>query len=273
MFFVVCGRVLLVAISRASKVDLDGQPEFSSGFEIDSTSAMQTADLFSFLDEDENAADQPQPERVAKDVTMEDDESLPPKMRKKKRKAAEAAMAAALGDGRTSGGSLATITQIHDDEMDRDEFFTEPTFKKPRLASPQPVVVDEFQTEAKREVAASAGLTGTVEAGQRLELRHQVRGNLSQVVYMLNRMARSATKWPFLQAILTSPYLNTSLQKSRSECIHLHLIRSSRSPSMPLSEERACLSRPIPAPVKQSWPNTPLLSVYETSNVSFIQVP
>jgi ATP-dependent RNA helicase DOB1 len=47
--------------------------------------------------------------------------------------------------------------------------------KKPRIASPAPVVVDEFETEAKREVEASAGLTGSnVEAGSRLELRHQV---------------------------------------------------------------------------------------------------
>ena len=46
--------------------------------------------------------------------------------------------------------------------------------KKPRLASPKPVVVDEFEREAKREVAASAGLTGSVESGTRLELRHQV---------------------------------------------------------------------------------------------------
>lgn len=47
--------------------------------------------------------------------------------------------------------------------------------KKIRVGSPQPVVVDEFETEAKREVAASAGLTGGgVEAGSRLELKHQV---------------------------------------------------------------------------------------------------
>ena len=48
--------------------------------------------------------------------------------------------------------------------------------KKKRLASPNPVVVvvDEFETEAKREVAAIAGLTGGVEAGSRLELKHQV---------------------------------------------------------------------------------------------------
>ncbi|KAI9570876.1 rRNA-processing arch domain-containing protein [Boletus coccyginus] len=47
--------------------------------------------------------------------------------------------------------------------------------KRLRAASPVPVVVDEFQTEAKREMAASGGLTGPVEEGSRLELRHQVR--------------------------------------------------------------------------------------------------
>ncbi|GJJ07500.1 ATP-dependent RNA helicase mtr4 [Clathrus columnatus] len=47
--------------------------------------------------------------------------------------------------------------------------------KRQRISSSKAIVVDEFEREAKREVAASAGLTGTVEAGQRLELRHQVR--------------------------------------------------------------------------------------------------
>ena len=51
----------------------------------------------------------------------------------------------------------------------------QPPTKRARPAWPAPVVVDEFETEAKREVAASAGLTGSVEAGSRLELRHQVR--------------------------------------------------------------------------------------------------
>jgi ATP-dependent RNA helicase DOB1 len=55
-----------------------------------------------------------------------------------------------------------------------------PPAKRKRLdiasASAPAVVVDEFETEAKREVAASAGLTGATEtAGSRLELRHQVR--------------------------------------------------------------------------------------------------
>ena len=46
--------------------------------------------------------------------------------------------------------------------------------KKQRLSSPKPVVLDDFETEAKREVAASAGLTGAAETGSRLELKHQV---------------------------------------------------------------------------------------------------
>ncbi|KAF8066809.1 rRNA-processing arch domain-containing protein [Lyophyllum atratum] len=47
--------------------------------------------------------------------------------------------------------------------------------KKPRLSSPKPIVLDDFETEAKREIAASAGLTGTADPGTRLELKHQVR--------------------------------------------------------------------------------------------------
>ena len=54
-----------------------------------------------------------------------------------------------------------------------------PPSKRKRLEAPSAsapaVVVDEFETEAKREVAASAGLTGATDAaGSRLELRHQV---------------------------------------------------------------------------------------------------
>jgi ATP-dependent RNA helicase DOB1 len=52
-------------------------------------------------------------------------------------------------------------------------------FEVPSASAPA-VVVDEFETEAKREVAASAGLTGATEiAGSRLELRHQARLQVS----------------------------------------------------------------------------------------------
>lgn len=69
---------------------------------------------------------------------------------------------------------------VQNEDVAMDEQSAEPgpsAYKKPRKFSPQPVVVDEFETEAKREVAASAGLTGAVEVGSRLELRHQVRSD------------------------------------------------------------------------------------------------
>jgi ATP-dependent RNA helicase DOB1 len=55
-----------------------------------------------------------------------------------------------------------------------EENFQASTFKKQRLSSPKPVVLDDFETEAKREVTISAGLTDTAETGSRLELKHQV---------------------------------------------------------------------------------------------------
>ncbi|KAI6026526.1 hypothetical protein PISMIDRAFT_676316 [Pisolithus microcarpus 441] len=64
------------------------------------------------------------------------------------------------------------------DESRRDEGNTanaDRPPKRPRGTSPAPVVVDDFRTEAKREMAASGGLTGPVDASSRLELRHQVR--------------------------------------------------------------------------------------------------
>ncbi|KAJ3510459.1 hypothetical protein NLJ89_g4660 [Agrocybe chaxingu] len=47
--------------------------------------------------------------------------------------------------------------------------------KKPRLSSPKPVVLDDFETEAKREFAVGAGLNESADRASRLELRHQVR--------------------------------------------------------------------------------------------------
>ncbi|KAF5390934.1 hypothetical protein D9757_003924 [Collybiopsis confluens] len=66
-----------------------------------------------------------------------------------------------------------------DDDADIDDKSPPPLKRKIQDtrsgSSDTPVVLDEFETEAKREVAASAGLTGGVEPGSRLELRHQVR--------------------------------------------------------------------------------------------------
>ncbi|KAL1941621.1 hypothetical protein VTO73DRAFT_7060 [Trametes versicolor] len=116
---------------------------------------MDSSDLFSFLDD---SAQQKQPSQDATgDVHMETESQAKSTARKRKaitppqRKESDPI---AEGSSNAAGPS-------------------EP--KKPRLASPKSVVVDEVEIEAKREVAASAGLTGAVDAGSRLELRHQVR--------------------------------------------------------------------------------------------------
>ena len=75
------------------------------------------------------------------------------------------------GPSTTSRSPSPVINGKATNEMSEDG----PPTKKLRVPSPKPMVVDEVEIEAKREVAASAGLTGTAEAGSRLELRHQVR--------------------------------------------------------------------------------------------------
>ncbi|KAJ7594571.1 rRNA-processing arch domain-containing protein [Mycena floridula] len=55
----------------------------------------------------------------------------------------------------------------------------EPSPKRARFDAPtaelNPLLLDDFETEAKREISASAGLTGAAETNSKLELRHQVR--------------------------------------------------------------------------------------------------
>ena len=123
---------------------------------------MDSNDLFSFLtdklavdetdSEEEYEVDEPNVEDA---LVVAGDTSL-------KRKAEE-------------DGAEALTKNEETKQEDGDVESIEPATKKLRVSSPAPVVVDEFETEAKREVAASAGLTGAVEAGSRLELRHQVR--------------------------------------------------------------------------------------------------
>ncbi|KAF8649211.1 hypothetical protein AX16_005938 [Volvariella volvacea WC 439] len=120
---------------------------------------MDTRDLFSFLDEEpqddvevDDAHNEPMEEPLLTGTTL-------------KRKA--------------SSEDVKSPPQTNGEEdsmqIDGERNLGSSTLKKPRLSSPNPVLLDDFETEAKREVAASAGLTGAVEANARLELRHQVR--------------------------------------------------------------------------------------------------
>jgi ATP-dependent RNA helicase DOB1 len=109
---------------------------------------MNSNDLFSFLDDVPMGND-------GDDAIIEEIEADQPRLPKKRK------------------ADISSVSVPSNEELAENEPGPS-TKKKPRMASPKPVVVDEFETEAKREVAASAGLTGGVEAGSRLELRHQV---------------------------------------------------------------------------------------------------
>lgn len=100
---------------------------------------MDTDDLFSFLDD--NAASTSKVD-IVEDVS------------KKKRR---------------NGTSVVN----GDSERTQKKAKVDPT-PAPMSVDTQPIVLDEFETEQKREVNASAGLTGQVADTQRLELRHQV---------------------------------------------------------------------------------------------------
>ncbi|KAJ2927963.1 hypothetical protein H1R20_g9130, partial [Candolleomyces eurysporus] len=111
-----------------------------------------STDLFSFLDDNNDDTIQGQDEPMDVEEVKTNQQPL-------KRKAA----------------SPIDTSNAGEDTKDDPEEDALP-LKRLKINVPKPIVLDDFETEAKREVAASAGLTGgTVESGSRLELRHQVR--------------------------------------------------------------------------------------------------
>ncbi|KAF5354108.1 hypothetical protein D9756_007310 [Leucocoprinus leucothites] len=126
---------------------------------------MSANDLFSFLDApaDDNDNEIIPQDDTEREQMQQDNDRQPTPTSTLKRKAVSPTPLPPKQNGYDAA----------DDEMRPEE--NGPT-KRARMGSPNPVVLDDFETEAKREVAASAGLTGaTTEAGSRLELRHQVR--------------------------------------------------------------------------------------------------
>lgn len=128
---------------------------------------MKTEDLFSFLDETPASP----AESADEDVDMQAPHSPNATV---KRKASTLEDNAALPPDETRDEA----TPLNEDDV------TAPVSKKPRVGSPKPMVLDDFETEAKREVAASAGLAEAVEANARLELRHQVSLNVVEWFYV-----------------------------------------------------------------------------------------
>jgi len=111
-------------------------------------------DLFSFLS---NAPPEEDSDEEVDQLISDDPPNEPPP--------------SSTGQKRKTGPEVTMNDQIQEDAEAVDN--SDRPQKRLRGASPGPVVVDDFRTEAKREMAASGGLTGPVEAGSRLELRHQ----------------------------------------------------------------------------------------------------
>jgi hypothetical protein len=128
--------------------------------------------------------------------------------------------------------------------------------KKLRFASPNPVVVDEFETEAKREVAASAGLTGGIEPGARLELKHQVCGSLISTDLVTCFACRFDTKLQYHQATIMSQSPIMFLQRNLIENSNSLWTLFKRFPSMLYSVTKAFWYPPIPVLEKLSSQNT-----------------
>ena len=121
---------------------------------------MAVNDLFSFLEEDptHEQDNDDVPEVMDVDTPVSPNRAATPETKKRKVE-------------RSNGHTSSSI------ENEGEEGST--TKKRRVEPSSQPVVVDEFETEAKREVTASAGLTESADAvGSRLELKHQVRNVL-----------------------------------------------------------------------------------------------
>ncbi|KAG9003025.1 ATP-dependent RNA helicase mtr4 [Tulasnella sp. JGI-2019a] len=128
------------------------------------------SDLFSFLNASDAANDN-------------GDASGVKKSKRKKRKQATVPEPNKLDvtDSRREGErdeyTMDEVDQLVGDEAEVE--FSERALKRVRMEEPEPVVVDEFQTEAKREVAADAGLTGGDVSGTSILLTHQVRHQVS----------------------------------------------------------------------------------------------
>lgn len=105
----------------------------------------------------------------------EPDESIPvDRPKKKKRKHAAAAPEPAAMEEASNGVKAMEVDgEKHDDDDAEDD--DEPVLKRLRIDEPTAVVTDEFETEAKREVKADAGLTGGQADGAKLVLTHHVR--------------------------------------------------------------------------------------------------
>lgn len=145
--------------------------------------------------------------------------------------------------------------ETHDDGAALD--VTSRPLKRLRAASPAPVVVDDFQTEAKRELAASGGLTGPVDTGSRLELRHQACLRSSPIRFSHILLSRSGIKWPFPRGTAMCRFQSMSHLQSLHGSTSSRWTLSSRYLCTLFSGTRAYWYQPILVLERLSWQNMP----------------
>ena len=167
---------------------------------------MDPADLFSFLEQAPDAL-----EKVLDEVDMVD---VPTRKRK-------------------ASPSVEQVVQNGKPSHSGGNGVGSPPHKKQRFVSPAPIVLDEVELEAKREVKVSAGLMSAEadETGPRLELRHQARHlvGISRLCAHWNAH-RLDIKSPYLRVIHTFQFPSTSHQRNLHE--------STSSPSTPSSNSQ-----------------------------------
>ena len=122
---------------------------------------MDSTDLFSFLEQ--------APDTLENDLDEVDMAAIPTRKRK-------------------ASPSVEQPVQNGEPSHSGENGVGSPSHKKQRFASPAPIVLDEVEVEAKREVKVSAGLMGaeTDETGSRLELKHQARHLVSMLSLCAN---------------------------------------------------------------------------------------
>lgn len=103
----------------------------------------------------------------------EGDQSIPVDRPKKKKRKHVTAPEPAAAEEPTNGASTMDVDGDRPEHVDGEDD-EEPALKKLRIDEPAAVVTDEFETEAKREVKADAGLTGGQADGAKLVLTHHV---------------------------------------------------------------------------------------------------
>lgn len=160
---------------------------------------MDSTDLFSFLEQ--------APDALEKDLDDVDMANVPTRKRK-------------------ASPSLEQPVRNGEPPYSGENEVESPSHKKHRFTSPGPIVLDEVEVEAKREVKVSAGLMSaeTDETGPRLELRHQARHLVTNLRFDTDRSShRLDIRLLYLQVIHMSRFPNT--------CHQLNLRESTSSPS------------------------------------------